>query len=132
MENASKALIIAAAILLAIAIITIGVVVIRVSQSSVTNVNINEQEVMAFNSKFDTYLGERSTANQIRSLMSTINASNASEANGQKRFVTFGNANGSDTKPETYNVTFSSSKTYKIEAVYADSGYIKAITYAEN
>ncbi len=57
MENASKALIIAGAILLAIAIIGVGMAVFNNAQDSVAGADTTSEEVTAFNSKFDSYEG---------------------------------------------------------------------------
>ncbi|MEE0865899.1 MAG: hypothetical protein U0L98_03780, partial [Clostridia bacterium] len=57
MENASKALIIAGAILLAILIISLGILIFSQAQDTVGSVNMSEQEMMAFNNKFTAYEG---------------------------------------------------------------------------
>lgn len=71
MENASKALVIAGAILVSIILVSLGIVVIDKVKSQINNnANITSEEVQAFNSKFDTYLGNinGTEANQLRSL----------------------------------------------------------------
>lgn len=55
MENASKALIIAGAILLAILLITLGIFVFTQAQDTLGSINLSEQEVLAFNNKFLAY-----------------------------------------------------------------------------
>lgn len=57
MENASKALIIAGAILLAIAIIGVGMAVFNNASDSVTGADVTSEEVTAYNSDFDSYEG---------------------------------------------------------------------------
>ena len=57
MENATKALLIAAAVLVAILIISLGLVVYNMAAETVGSVNLNEQEVQAHNEKFDRYKG---------------------------------------------------------------------------
>ena len=57
MENATKALLIAAAILIAIVLVSIGVFVLRQGQDAIGSVNMSESEILAFNSKFDSYAG---------------------------------------------------------------------------
>ena len=70
MENASKALIIAGAILLAILLISLGIVVYNQARSTIDDANIDAEAVQTFNSKFDAYLGNISgtTANALVSL----------------------------------------------------------------
>ena len=75
MENATKALIIAAAILIAIVLISIGVFVLNMGRESVNSVNMNEQEQMAFNSKFTSYEG-RQRGSQVNALAQAVLTNN--------------------------------------------------------
>ena len=70
MENASKALIIAGAILLSILIIALGVFVFNQAKGSVGKVNLSEQEVAAFNSKFESYSGKQ-LGSAVKTLINT-------------------------------------------------------------
>ena len=49
MENATKALLIAAAVLIAILIISLGIVIYNQASETVKSVNMSSQEVQAFN-----------------------------------------------------------------------------------
>ena len=49
MENASKALIIAGAILLSIVLISLGLIVVNRTQNTVKNANVDQQEITSFN-----------------------------------------------------------------------------------
>ena len=77
MENASKALIIAGAILLSILIIAIGMYIYNSSQNTINEAGsqISAQEVQSFNQTWEMYEGVQSGAN-VRSLISKM-ASNA-------------------------------------------------------
>lgn len=75
MENATKALIIAAAILIAIVLISIGVFVLRQGQDAMTSVNMSEAQIMAFNSKFETYAGTQ-RGSQVNALIDRVISSN--------------------------------------------------------
>ena len=59
MENASKALIIAGAILLSILIITLGLGVYNNASSSMKNASLDPQELQAHNSQFLAYEGRQ-------------------------------------------------------------------------
>ena len=61
MENASKALIIAGAILLAIIIISLGIMVVNNARNQIGGANLNAQEVQAFNSNWESYIGDKKT-----------------------------------------------------------------------
>ena len=69
MENASKALIIAGAILLSILIIAIGMYIYNSSQNSITEAGsqIDAQEKQNFNQQWEMYEGKQSGSN-VRSL----------------------------------------------------------------
>ena len=81
MENASKALIIAGAILLSILIIAIGMYIYNSSQNSINEAGsqISSQEVQSFNQTWEMYEGVQSGAN-VRTLISKL----ASNANANK------------------------------------------------
>ena len=78
MENASKALIIAGAILLAILIITLGILIYNQASGVVTNNSMDEVSIQTFNNKFLQYAGEQK-GSAVRSLLSQVNASNATD-----------------------------------------------------
>ena len=75
MENASKALIIAGAILLSILIIAIGIYVFNQANSTITSsmTSMNTQEKEAFNNNFTTYQGENSGSN-VKALLTRVSA----------------------------------------------------------
>ena len=77
MENASKALIIAGAILLSILIIAIGMYIYNSSQNSISEAGsqIDAQERQNFNQQWEMYEGKQSGSN-VRALISKL-ASNA-------------------------------------------------------
>jgi len=83
MENASKALIIAGAILLSILLISLGLVVYNTASSTINNVNLSEQEIQTFNSKFMTYVGNNQTAAQVNALLQQAIATNQSAINSE-------------------------------------------------
>ncbi len=67
MENASKALIIAGAILLSILIIALGMFIYQQAAGAIGNTGIDQQRVTAYNSPFTQYEGQQNgaTARQI-------------------------------------------------------------------
>lgn len=78
MENASKALIIAGAILLAIVIISLGLVVVNNSRSVTENANLSEQEIQSFNAKFIAYEGTNVSGSRVNALIQQVIATNQS------------------------------------------------------
>ena len=73
MENASQALIIAGAILLAILIIAIGMYIYNSASATINDslTNMSTQEIEAFNNQFESYRGKQ-TGSQISSLVGRL------------------------------------------------------------
>ena len=73
MENASKALLIAGAILLCILIIAIGMFIYNSASSTITDslTSLSTQEVEAFNNQFTSYEGVQ-TGSNVRALMGRL------------------------------------------------------------
>lgn len=141
MENASKALIIAGAILLSILIISFGIIVINNVRGNITGANVNDTEVQAFNSKFTAYVGKGKSAAQIEQLIQATMTNNISEnASETKRFVkvTY-TINGTTTTygdTETYAAitaipTVPNSQLYNVGATYGPTGLITVLTVTE-
>ncbi len=85
MENASKALIIAGAILIAILIISLGVMIFQNFGSTAKNMaNLNEQEISAFNSKITPYLGKNISGSQVNALIQyAVTVNNNAQSTGE-------------------------------------------------
>ena len=82
MENASKALIIAGAILLSILIIALGIFVFNAAKGAVNTDQLDATEIQAFNEPIIQYEG-RQMGSQVKSLLGTLitNAGNNKDAN---------------------------------------------------
>ena len=63
MENASKALIIAGAILLSILLISLGIMVYNNAKGTVNDANLDTESIQTFNGKFTQYCGNNKSAN---------------------------------------------------------------------
>ena len=144
MENASKALIIAGAILLSILIISLGIMVYNNAKNTVGSANLNKQEIQTFNSQWENYEGTKKTASEIRTLYQAIISSNAAEKTaGTNRFITItGNETtacpAAGTSPQTTIPTvstpasISNANTYTVKLGYnTDSGLVVAIAWGK-
>ena len=127
MENASKPLIIAGAILISILLISVGVR-IRNSPGDIGGTSQRQGEIMAirtFNSQFTAYEGESVSGSQIKELISAVEASNAKDDEHKVKLTT-----GTNYISESKQVK--SSKKYKVELSYgggdSKTGYIQEIT----
>lgn len=86
MENASKALIIAGAILLSILIISLGILIFSQAQDTINSINMSEQEIMAFNNKFTPYEGTGVRGSQVNALIQAVYSNNQSaKDNGETK-----------------------------------------------
>ena len=130
MENASKALIIAGAILISILIISVGILVMN-STNDVTEGVSQEGQTMAiqtFNSKFLAYETDTNSSAQIKSLISAENGSNGaykatSEADEMYIAVEW---SGGLTAAK-----LDSRKRYTVTLGYDTTGYINKVTISE-
>lgn len=143
MENASKALIIAGAILISILIIALGVFVFNQAKGVMGNVNMESQGIETFNEQFLQYQGKQSGSNAIALLKKidaynktvndgryiaayTLTSSNSQDATKQIDFVT--------SDPGVYNGYSSSikiGKNYTISFNYNKAGYVTRALFKE-
>ena len=135
MENASKALIIAGAILLSILIISLGIMVYNNAKNTVGSASLDKQEIETFNSQWQAYVGKNKTASEVYSMMSAVVANNASETNsGKGRFIKVTKSGTASTTAEDTAPTVTpempvSSSMYEITAGYASNGLIVGMDY---
>ena len=125
MENASKALIIAGAILLAIVIISLGLIVVNNTRGTVDSANLSEQEIQTFNAKFVPYESATGiSGTRVKTLIQTVVASNnANSDNTDKQItVTYGSKTGStDANLATVSAAINTAKQYKVSLGYTKS-----------
>ena len=125
MENASKALIIAGAILLAILIIGLGVYIYRQAAGVIDTGTMDQLVVSQFNAQFEPYLGNNVSGSNVKQLIKIINASNRAKEDLPVTFKV-------DDQPDNDSSTIKSGNTYKIESSENKAGYIEKITITEN
>lgn len=136
MENASKALIIAGAILLSILIISLGIMIFRQASGAVDNNAMDEVSASAFNQKFTQYEGKNVRGANVNALIETIvqnNLSNSSDASKQVTIEIKATNWESGTKPSdkatTIGAKASTGKSYKVEiGKDSKSGYVNKVT----
>ena len=84
MENASKALIIAGAILVSILIVGLGVIIYNNVSGIASGTNLDSQEITAHNSPFEGYFGDYVSGSNVRALITQVQANNsAAQRNGE-------------------------------------------------
>ncbi len=136
MENASKALIIAGAILLSILIISLGIMIFNQARGVVDSNAMDEVAVSSFNQKFTQYEGDNIRGANVNALINSLvqnNLTNSGDESKQVALVVTA-SDWSGTKPTDPNGSPTSTKdtgkaltgkSYKVETT-ADpkSGYI--------
>lgn len=110
MENATKALIIAGAILVSILIISIGIVIVNAGMGvqDVATGKMDAQAIQAFNATFINYSGEQ-RGSSVKTLLQAIIANNAANKDTQ---VTVSGSFGTD--PNTVMATVKATSRYTV------------------
>lgn len=134
MENASKALLLAAAILIAIILISLGVYIVSQGSDVVGQGGqaLDEVSIQQFNGKFDIYEGTK-TGTQVKQLIKTVSASNTSNP-GQQVHLAGDTSLWEETTSNDGTVsykaknTIGNSKKYNITTTPGASGVIETIT----
>ena len=138
MENASKALIIAGAILLSILIIGLGMAIYQQASGAIGNANMDPQKIQAYNSEFASYEGTKS-GTQVRALLDIIRSHNLANTDDPSLNVVAmtSSAAGVTAAPtelvtaaaiNNIKKTINAGKTYTVDFGYdANSGFIVAV-----
>ena len=124
MENASKALIIAGAILLAILLISLGILIFNQASSVVSGSGMTDAQKMTFNSKFQKYEGTIKGA-QLKSLLNDIIAVNNDD--DPENNITLDGSSTADDKSITATGWVNTNKTYKVSFPTYTNGIITAV-----
>ena len=133
MENAVKALLIAAAVLIAVLIITLVMGVFNTGAEQVGNAgNLSEYEIQQFNDKFIKFEGTNESASDVNSMIKTIFNHNNSQEDTSTMVEIIDNTGDADLAPASYDKTQSpktvpTGKKYKVTAKYEDN-LIKSMT----
>lgn len=119
MENASKALLIAGAVLIVIVLISVGMLILNSTNDVTTQAGdtSTSQAIQTFNSSFVQYEGSQK-GSTVKNLKQTVKASNAANPDHQIA----GNILG-----DTSAVV--NSKKYKITIDYGSDGYVNIINF---
>lgn len=124
MENATKALLIAAAVLVAILIISLGLVVYNMAADTIGSVNLSQQEIQQHNDKFTRYEGEAQRGNQVNALLTEVmNHNSAQTDDGRKVAVYVDGAVriSTESASTTSPAKVDTGHTYTVQAVYDET-----------
>ncbi len=118
MENASKALIIAGAILLAILLISLGIIIFSQAQDTINNSGMSQAELQTYNSQFLKYEGSQK-GTVVKSMIQEVLAVNNNGSSVDKIKVMYGGADLAASTNPTSGID--SSKTYTVTLQYNSS-----------
>ena len=132
MENASKALIIAGAILLSILIISLGIMIFNQASGVVDSTAMDEVAVSSFNQKFTQYEGDIK-GSKVNTLLQAIIASNSNEENSERQIkvdvknseIVMEAVTGTE-GPKGITTRAKTSTTYNVKRVYSN-GLVSSI-----
>lgn len=135
MENATKALLIAAAVLIAIIIISLGVYVVTLAQNQMKGAEsgLNEVEIQSFNATYKSYEGESVSGTKVKALVESVYNHNLTESDNDRKIQLI---DGSNTElmgiDATEKAKISTGKRYKVTCIPAKkSGLITKIQIDE-
>ncbi len=139
MENASKALIIAGAILLAILLISLGIMIYTSAQDTVSDSGMDRAAITSFNNQFLKYEGDIK-GTMVKSMIQEVLAVNSGSSTGgtsntgtttndgisvSVQFVDDGTQQTATTTPTTSSIV--NNNTYTVELIYGTSGRVSTI-----
>lgn len=125
MDNASKALIMAGAILISVAIVGIGIYIFTTANSLTEDAvgQIDSLSISALNSRIETYEGNGKRGSEIKQLCREINALNKQDAFP----VDITMATGSVCTLANYSTAIQDNKRYNVTLTYSTAGYIQSV-----
>lgn len=126
MENATKALLIAAAILVAILIISLGLAVYNKAANATDSADLSQAQVQAYNEKFLKYEGTSKRGSEVNALLETVLNHNMTVADESQKIEVTGTPSlkKTDTSITTRAAT---SKLYSITCTRDASGLVTSI-----
>ena len=132
MENASKALVIAGAILATLMVVGLGIGIIGSVSGIFENTGVSEQEVQQNNSKFESYFGNNLASAKVKELLALLKThnynalANDEELKTIKIYYASGEEGKKDSTPETFKI--SSGARYNVSVYNDNRSSVEAIT----
>ena len=121
MENASKALIIAGAILLAILLISLGIMIYSQAQDTVSDSGMDQAAVTSFNNQFLKYEGNIK-GTLVKAMIQEVLAVNEKKDSNDGYTVKVGINGATATATDISTSSISNNKTYSVKLSYNGAG----------
>ena len=142
MENASKALLIAGAILIAIVLISLGVMILGQGSNLVKNANMSDAEITTYNSEWEQFVGGNIGGNLVRQMINKVSQHNSSNSDDvSKQIQLYTTAPGAAKDGEDLNSVDNSSistsnvgtgYSYTVTALKSTGGLVNRIYFVKN
>ena len=133
MENASKALIIAGAILISILIISLGVIIYQQAAGVVNNNSMSELEVTQFNEPFESYVGKNIRGANVKALINKIKTSNSTYQGDASKTISLDPDKGNPKAVKSLDDTIKTGSTYDVSiSLKTSGGLVSKIKIIEN
>lgn len=134
MENASKALLIAAAVLIVILLIAFGMRILNSNDDTGEQADQAAQStsMQTFNARITQYAGKNKTGKSVRDLVTVINQTNETNPQHQIIIVTTTVVEGSGSASTDYKFKGTNNNRYTVGLKYDNkTGYITEVTITE-
>ena len=133
MENATKALLIAAAVLIAILIISLGLAVYNKASTATDSADLSGAEIQAQNEKFLKYNGNKKRGSEVNALLQTVLSNNLNATEDSAKVAVNGGVVDLATDATSITTRAETSKLYDI-VVNQDGpgGVVQSITIEES
>ena len=130
MENASKALLIAGSVLIAILLIAFGVRTFNSTQGTTESVKetMSATEMATFNNKFSGYMGTNVPAAKVKALANLIIANNATADSNHTVKLKVGASEATDVAATIQSNVNALTGHYTVNATTVENGLVKIIT----
>ena len=133
MENATKALLIAAGVLVVILIISLGIGIFNTAQEGMGNADLSEYQIQQHNDKFTKYEGTNRSGADVNAMIKTVFNFNATQENANSMITVVDNSgNGAGIDPNAFNANMTPVKVptgarYSVTATYTN-GMVSMLT----
>ena len=127
MENASKALIIAGAIIISIILISVGVFVVQKTKGFINTDAMSELEIQQFNQRFIQYEGDRVRGATVNQMVNAVIANNVSQDDPDRQIKITGAVTLAEDATATTANTVKNGAIYGVKCVLGTTGGEKGL-----
>ena len=132
MENAVKALLIAAAVLVAILLISLGVGIFNSASEQMEGADLSQYQIQQFNDKFKKYEGTNKSGSDVNALLEVVFNHNMSQEESSNRVAIDWGSNTKGKPTNWANVTTTAKPTASYKKVSTGNTFDVTLSYNSN